>query len=297
MQKKKKISMLHHLLRLAGAVGARDLGGGDLLLVAGTSEAVLHGLLLDFLVGELGQLVGSAHVADVLGVTLGEDDIDLLQTAVGGLGVEEPDEGDEQAVEDGEEQVSTPADVGDHDGGDHDNQEVEEPVAAGRDSVGLGTGLDGGQLSRVQPGQRQPSGTESGHVEEQTEDSTLGSLLVTRDQTGKGDNHGNALKERSTQEKLATTDLFNEEPGESGKDSVDNHVDTTNDQREVLSLVKGVLEQHREIVDDSVATTELLEDLRGGTDNHTTEVLGAATSEKVTVSDILASGVRTAQNC
>lgn len=241
--------------------------------------------------------MGSAHIADVLGVTLGEDDIDLLQRAVGGLGVEEPDEGDEQTVQDGEEQVGTPANVGDHDGGDHDNQEVEEPVAAGRDSVGLGTSLDGGQLSRVQPGQRQPSGTESGHVEEQTEDSTLGSLLVTRDQTGKGDNHGNALKEGSTQEELATTDLLNEEPGEGGKNGVDNHVDTTNDQGEVLSLVKGILEQHRQVVDDSVATTELLENLRGGTDDHTTEVLGAATSEKVTISDVLASGVRTGAEC
>lgn len=117
------------------------------------TEAVLQSLDLHLLIGEPGQFTGSLDVADFLAVTLGEDNVDLLQTATGGLGVEEVHDGDEDGVPGSEEEVGSPADVGDHDRRDHDDSEVEEPVRAGGDSVGLGTGTDGRDLSGVQPGQ------------------------------------------------------------------------------------------------------------------------------------------------
>lgn len=261
------------LLRLGGGVGA---------------EAVLGGLLLNLLVGELGKLVRRLDVADVLGEALGEDDIDLLQTAVGGLGVEEPDHGDEQGVQDGEEQISSPASTADHGGREHDDCEVEQPVGAGGHSVGLGTGLDGRQLSRVQPGQRQPGGTEGSHVQEKTEHGTLGDLRVVGDQTGEGDDHGDGLQVRATQEQLAATDLLNEEPREGSEDGVHNHVDTTDEQSLVVGLVQGALKQNGQVVDDSVATRQLLEDLGRGTDKHAAEVLGATTGAEVAVAGLVA---------
>ncbi len=41
---------------------------------------------------------------------------------------------------------------------------VEEPVRAGRDSIGLGTSLDGVDLSRVQPREREPGCTERSDI-------------------------------------------------------------------------------------------------------------------------------------
>lgn len=223
----------------------------------------------------------SLDIADVLMVALGENNIDLLQTAVGSLRVEEPDEWQERCVHGREEQVGTPSNMLNHDRGDHNDSEVEQPVAASRDGVGLGTSLDRRDLGRVQPWQGQPSSTKKGHVKEQTKDSTLGTRRVSGDQASESNGHGRQLTECSSQEELATTDLLDEEPGERSEDGIDNHVDTTNQQRHVLGLMQRLLEQYGKIVDDRIATTELLEDLGRRTDQHTAEVLGSAVGQKV----------------
>ena len=257
----------------------------DLLLLVG--HTVLGGLLFDFFLGKLGQLVGGTDVGDVLGVTLGENDIDLFQTATGGFRVKEPDGRNEETVPGCEEEVRTPTNAANHDRSNHDNSKVEEPVAAGGHGVGLRTGLDGRQLSRVQPRQRQPGGTEEAHVHEETEDSTLGDLRVTlshggtRDKTSEHDDHGSALSETATQEQLATTDLLDKEPREGSEDGVADHINTTNQKSEIVALSNGLLQQDGKVIDDSVATRDLLEELGRGTDNHTTEVLRGTTSEKV----------------
>lgn len=257
----------------------------DLLLLVG--HTVLGGLLFDFFLGKLGQLVGGTDVGDVLGVTLCEDDIDLFQSATGGFRVKEPDGRNEETVPGGEEEVSTPTNAVNHDRSDHDNSKVEEPVTAGGHGVGLRTGLDGRQLSGVEPRQRQPGGTEEAHVHEETENSTLGDLGITLshggtgDQASEHDDHGGALSETATKEKLATTNFFDKEPREGSEDSVANHVNTTDQKSEIVALSNGLLKQDREIVNDSVATRNLLEELGRRTDNHTTEVLRRATSEKV----------------
>lgn len=60
------------------------------LLRHGTSAARLNkseadSLLLDFGLGEEGQLLGGLDVGDLLDVTLGEDDVDFLERAVRSL--------------------------------------------------------------------------------------------------------------------------------------------------------------------------------------------------------------------
>lgn len=254
---------------------------------AGLLETILQSLLLDLLVGELGQLPGGADIADVLAVALGEDEVDLLQTAARSLGVKEVHGGNEDGVHHSKEQVGAPVDVLDHDGCDHDDGKVEQPVRAGRHGVGLGTGADGRHLGRVQPGERQDTGTEEGHVQEQTKDGTLGRAGSARNQAGEDDDHGNHLAHHTTQEQLATTDLLNEEPGEGSEDGIDNHVDTTDQHRHEIGLIKRLLEQHGQVVDDSIASGQLLGDLGGRTDQHAAQVLSLAASEQIRVASTL----------
>ena len=67
----------------------------------------------------------------------------------------------------------------DHNRSDHDNGEVERPVTACGEGVGLRPGFNGGQFGRVEPGQRQPGSAEEAHVEEKAEDGALGALGIT----------------------------------------------------------------------------------------------------------------------
>lgn len=74
------------------------------------------------------------------------------------------------------------------------------------------------------------------HVQEEAEDCALGRLRVARDQAREDDDHRNALAETPTNEELAPADLFNEEPGECGKNRVADHVDAADEQSEVVRL-------------------------------------------------------------
>lgn len=53
-----------------------------------------------------------------------------------------------------------------------------------------------------------------------------------------------------------------------------------------MLLAHGLLKQNRQIVDNGVASTQLLEDLRRRTNQHTTEVLRRAPREQITELDI-----------
>lgn len=229
------------------------------------------------------KLLGSGDIADLLSVTLGEDEINLLEGATRGLGVEEVDDGEEDGVHASEEGVGAPT-VGtgsvNHDGSDHDDEEVPEPVGDGGGSVSLCAGLERVDLSGVQPGERQPGSTEEGDVGEETDSSSLGGSGGTRDQSTESENHGSTLADGSNEEEFAATDTLNGEPRGSGKDGVDDHVDTTEEESHVVVGTDGLLEENGEVVDDGVATGELLHHLRRGTENETSEVLGLSTSEE-----------------
>lgn len=196
------------------------------------------------------------------------------------LGIEEPENGQEGGVGASKEEVCSPLELLHHERDDHDDQKVEEPVGAGRDGVGLCASLEGVDLSGVQPGERQPCGTEEGNVGEETESGTLGRSSSTGNQAGKGDDHGGHLTDGTDEQELAATDSLNDEPRSGGKDGVDNHVDTAEQQRHVLRLANGVLEQNGEVVDDGVAATELLHELGQSAENHAAEVLSPAVGEE-----------------
>lgn len=164
------------------------------------------------------------------------------------------------------------------------NEEVEEPVGASGDSVGLASGLEGVNLSGVEPGERQPGSSERGNVGEETNKGSLGRscilrVLATRDKAGEGEDHGKHLTSSSVKKKLSATDALNDEPRRGGEDAVDDHVDTAKKHSKVL-VSKDLGAENGEVVDDGVATTNLLHELRTRAKQHTSEVLSLSTSEK-----------------
>lgn len=192
------------------------------------------------------------------------------------LGVPEVQDGQEQGVQSGEEQVSSPADRVDQDGRDHDDEEVPGPVGHGRGGVGLRAGLEGVDLGRVQPGEGQPGGTEEGNVGEETDTGTLGGRGRVGNQSAKDEDHGQALANGSDEEELSAAEALDGVPGGAGKEGVDDHVDTTEEESQVLRSSDRGLEENGEVVDDGVATRQLLHHLGTGTEQETAQVLGLA---------------------
>lgn len=272
---------LGHLSHLRGAVGRRLLSGS----LADTIFDIHH---LNLLVGHLGENLGGLDAGHLVDVALGKDQVDFFQAAVGRLRVEDVDDRNEDGVQRREEQIGTPVDTVNHDRGDHNDGEVEQPVAASRHGIGLRTGLGGRQFRRVQPGQRQPSGAKTGHVQEEPEDGAfLDGVAALGNQASKGNHHCNGLNKRTVEEQLAAANLLDEEPRESCKDGIDDHVDTSDQQRKVVLLTHRLLEQDRQIVDNRVASTQLLEDLRRRANEHAAEMLRRTAGEQVTELGIL----------
>lgn len=196
------------------------------------------------------------------------------------LWVEEIENGEEATVYHGKEQISSPADSVNHDWGDHDNEEVEEPVGTCRNSVCLRACLDGTDLGRVEPRKRKPSSSKRGDVSKETDGSSLGRVGISRNQACKSQDHGKHLAGRSPEEKLPASNSLNDEPGHGGKGGVDNHVDTAEQHGHVVRLANGVLEQDGEVVDDGVAATDLLHELGRSAEQHASEVLRLAVGEE-----------------
>lgn len=119
------------------------------------------------------------------------------------------------------------------------------------------------------------------HVHEKSEYSTLSGLRVTGNQTTKDNDHSGALTPATSQEKLATTYLLDEEPGEGGKNSVADHVDTTDQKCKVVRLTNRLFKQNGKVVNDGVAARNLLEELGRRAHNHAAEVLRGTTGEEV----------------
>lgn len=201
-------------------------GVGRLNLALTRSQAILDGDAFNILIREVRQFLGSAHIAHVLHVALGEDEINFLKGTPGGLGVEEVDDWKEACIDTSKEEVCTPANARNHDGSHHDNEEVKEPIGACGKGVGFGTSLNRRDLSRVEPRQRKPGRTKASDVCEKADSGTLGSRGSARDQAGKNDNHRKTLTKSSINEELASASSFNQEPGHRGKDGVDDHIYT-----------------------------------------------------------------------
>ena len=70
------------------------------------------------------------------------------------------------------------------------------------------------------------------------------------------------LSNGADQEKIATSNALNDEPGRSCEYRVNNHVDATKQKRHFVTLTNRLLEQDGKVVDNCVAATDLLHQLR-----------------------------------
>lgn len=213
-------------------------------------------------------------------VCVRKDDVDFGQFSSSGFRVEDPDDGEEDAVGESEEQEGVCADGGGHGGQDLNDQEVEQPVAHGGDGVGLSSDGLGVQFGRVQPRKGKPSSTEEGDEEVETESSTLGRSLRARKQAPESDEHGDSLTDGTDQEHGSSTASFDEDERRNREDGVDDGQYTTEDERQLSFEANLVFKENRSVVDDGVASTELLEDLGRSTDSHSSEVLLLAVLEQ-----------------
>jgi hypothetical protein len=92
---------------------------------------VLVKLTLELMTLNVAHLLGALDGVHAVRVGASKDDIELLEATATGLREEEPDTGDDGGVEDGEHDVGLVAEVGEGGRGDHDDEEVGEPVGAG----------------------------------------------------------------------------------------------------------------------------------------------------------------------
>lgn len=230
--------------------------------------------------GQCWHFIGDQGGSSSSQVCVRKDDVDFSQFSTSGFRVEDPDDGEEDAVGESEEQEGVCADGGGHGGQDLNDQKVEQPVAHGGDGVGLSSDGLRVQFGRVQPGKRKPSGTEKGDEEVETESGTLGRPLRAREQASESDEHGDSLTDGTDQEHGSSTASFDEDERRDGENGVDDSEDTTENEGELSFEADLVFEENCRVVDDGVASTKLLEDLGRGTDGHSSEVLLLAVLEQ-----------------
>lgn len=85
---------------------------------------VLGELSLDLVASKLRHLFGALDRADAVSPGAGEDDVHLLKAPAFGLGEEEVDSGDQSGVQDSEDDVGSPGQVGERRRSDHDDDKL-----------------------------------------------------------------------------------------------------------------------------------------------------------------------------
>lgn len=98
--------------------------------MTGAAEMLFGVLVIDeqlaVLAVAVGLVAGDRDDVEDAGRIL-EDSVHLLQGSVGGLRVEEIDDGEDESVDDRKDDVSLVSDILESDWGNHDNQEVKDP--------------------------------------------------------------------------------------------------------------------------------------------------------------------------
>lgn len=159
--------------------------------------------------------------------------------------------------------------------------EVADPVGASRGGRSDSTGAERVDFWWVDPWEREDGECEEDDEKVDTDGGTLRVLSGWVHQATHGDDEGETLTEETDEEELAATDLLNHEEGWDGGKRVDRGEHTTQDEGETVLKTDGLLEQKRRVVDGGIASSELLEELRGGSDHHALELLGLAEGEEV----------------
>jgi len=275
--------LIRDVLLLALAAAHRDFGlfglGSDLVMRGIQTQLSLH--LSDLVDAELRKLLSDLEGPLLVNMGFGEDNVDLFQITAGSLRVEEPGKGNADEVDQGEEEVDTPATGRGEHGSEHNHSEVRDPVGAGRGRGSHGTCSERVDLGRVDPGQRQCGKGEEADEQEDTDGGTLGVLGGGVDQASHGNNERETLTSETDQEQLATAHFLNHEEGGDGSQSIDRGEDTTQNQRQLALDLQVVLEEQGRVVDSRIAASKLLEELAGATDHHALEFLSLAEGEEL----------------
>jgi hypothetical protein len=96
---------------------------------------------------------------------------------------------------------------------------------------------------------------------------------------------GERRERRVRRTHLSSTERFDQEEGTKRGHEVDGREDTTKDEGELLLETERLLEEDGSVVDDGVASSELLEDLGRRSDSHSSEVLLLASNKELRVLD------------
>lgn len=154
------------------------------------------------------------------------------------------------------------------------------------------------ELGGVQPRQGQPSGTEESDEEEKTESASLGGVAGAFLETPESDKHGNHLTDCTDKEELSSTDSLDQEEGGKSEGSLSyqpltlfrgmgkgTHVyqrqDTTQNVCQPVRKPDLPLEQDSSVVDNSITTAELLEQLSRSANKSSSEMLVLAPLENL----------------
>ncbi len=87
------------------------------------------------------------------------------------------------------------------------------------------------------------------------------------------------MADGAPEEELPAAGALDDEPGDGGEDGVDDHVDAAEEEGDAVGLLDGGFEEDGEVVDDGVASADLLHELGGHAEHHAPEVLGFAVGE------------------
>lgn len=101
------------------------------------------------------------------------------------------------------------------------------------------------------------------------------------DQTRKSDGERDGLAGCTNEEQVTSTHTLDQEERWDGKQGVDGCKDTAQDQGQSWFQTNGFFEQDGGVVNGSVTTGELLEELGGRGDESSLQILGFATGEQV----------------
>jgi hypothetical protein len=206
------------------------------------------------------------------GRALGEHHLELLERAAHGLRVEEVHQRDDAGGDDGVDDEVAVADGVDGDRGDHDHDEVPQPVVGGGDG-GHGDaeahGRDFGAVQEV--GAEEADGDEEVEGEDEERGSTHGGAVLVREARADGERHHAAgHSEAGEEEELAAAEAVDGEEGDEAGEELPGQAGAGQDAGDLGAHAQTVLEQDGGVDADEVAICLLVLGLmmRLGTNYH-----------------------------
>lgn len=187
--------------------------------------------------------------------------IHLLQASIRRLWVEKVDAGHHERVDHRKDDVGLVPDVVERNRGDHDDQEIEDPIRRRAQCVGRRADPKGHDFGWVQPRHAQPAHGEKGveHKQKDHNGDLTGFVVLERIHPGQN-RHRGGLAHRAEEHQLATAYALDEEDGGPRGDEVLGAVQCGQEQRQEVRHAKvGV--NHGQIVRHQVDARNLLKHL------------------------------------